>query len=144
MDLGNMTIAKADKIAKQYYSNRGYNHAKRVADCLNINMIPKGLFNSCYIVALLHDLFEDTNITIDKVADWSDDLFYTVIKLTHDKKNVSYESYCKDLSRNKDRKDSDLCAWFVKLADMKDHLTQTGTLTDELKEKYLKGMAELL
>lgn len=35
-------------------------------------------------------------------------------------------------------------AYWVKIADMKDHLIQTATLTDKLKEKYLRGLAILL
>ena len=35
-------------------------------------------------------------------------------------------------------------AYWVKLADMKDHLTLTDTLTEKLKEKYLRGLAILL
>lgn len=35
-------------------------------------------------------------------------------------------------------------AYWVKLADMKDHLSLTDTLTDKLKEKYLSGMRYLL
>lgn len=35
-------------------------------------------------------------------------------------------------------------AYWVKMADMKDHLSETETLTDELKEKYLKALPCLL
>lgn len=35
-------------------------------------------------------------------------------------------------------------AYWVKLADMKDHLAQTDTLTDKLKDKYLTALPYLL
>ena len=35
-------------------------------------------------------------------------------------------------------------AYWVKIADMKDHLSQTDTLTDKLKKKYLAALAHLL
>lgn len=37
-----------------------------------------------------------------------------------------------------------LCAYWVKLADMKDYLSLTNTLTDRLKEKYLSRLRYLL
>ena len=34
--------------------------------------------------------------------------------------------------------------YWVKIADMRDHLEQTDTLTDKLKEKYLAALPYLL
>lgn len=34
--------------------------------------------------------------------------------------------------------------YWVKIADMKDHLSQKETLTERLKEKYLEGLVILL
>ena len=34
--------------------------------------------------------------------------------------------------------------YWVKIADMKDHLAQTDTLTDKLKEKYIEALPYLL
>ena len=54
-----------------------------------------------------------------------------------------YEDYCRRI-RNSADKDYGLCAWFVKLADIKDHLSLTKTLTPKPKEKYLSGLRYLL
>ena len=53
----------------------------------------------------------------------------------------TYEEYIQDI-KNAYKNYPEV--YWVKLADMKDHLTQTGTLTDELKEKYLKALPYLL
>ncbi|GEA37476.1 hypothetical protein Ccl03g_31890 [Enterocloster clostridioformis] len=57
--------------------------------------------------------------------------------------NISYECYC---NRLRDTKNTSwkICAYWVKLADIKDHLNLTDTLTDKLKEKYLSGLRYLL
>ena len=36
------------------------------------------------------------------------------------------------------------CAWWVKIADMKDHLAQRDTLTEKLRDKYLEALPHLL
>ena len=53
--------------------------------------------------------------------------------------NETYDDYICRLrsSRNK-------LAYIVKLCDIKDHLTQKETLTDSLKERYLKALPVLL
>ena len=35
-------------------------------------------------------------------------------------------------------------AWWVKLADIKDHLAQTDTLTERLRDKYVGALPYLL
>ena len=61
--------------------------------------------------------------------------------LTRDKEKVSYEAYLSNLKSNYNSYPE---AYWVKMADMKDHLSETETLTDELKEKYLKALPCLL
>ena len=59
-------------------------------------------------------------------------------------KDMKYTEYCKKLRPGYHATDAQRCAYYVKIADMKDHLAQTETLTDRLKKKYLEGLAELL
>lgn len=66
-----------------------------------------------------------------------------LLLLTHDKENMSYDEYCKRIKDSVNTPAGKL-AWFVKIADMKDHLNKTDTLTDKLKEKYLSGLRYLL
>lgn len=143
MELGNMTLEKAHEIAKLYYPKDKYEHALRVLAYLNYPMIPKKLHIACQILALMHDLVEDT--CYDATAEnLSVDLFSSLSRLTHVKETESYKEYIQGIKAITMDEDYEKCAWWVKLADMKDHLMQTETLTDKLKEKYLEGLAYLL
>ena len=136
-----------DLIAKTYYDEQTYNHAQRVANFIRYDTkIKMGYDNDfrdfCTALALCHDLFEDTNIPKDI---FNEELTKGIEILTR-KPKESYIKYCNRVNlRNKQYYNNiDLAAWYVKLADMKDHLTQTETLTDKLKAKYLEGMTYLL
>lgn len=52
-------------------------------------------------------------------------------------KDESYDEYCRKL-RNNSGMGPGKMAWLVKLADMKDHLNQTETLSERRKEKIFK------
>ena len=54
---------------------------------------------------------------------------------------MDYIEYIKRIKKWADTRQE---AYWVKLADMKDHLAQTETLTDKLKEKYLAALPYLL
>jgi hypothetical protein len=54
-------------------------------------------------------------------------------------KSESYLDYIKRLKKN-----TSPYPYIIKLADMKDHLNQTDTLTEKLKEKYWNALPELL
>lgn len=60
--------------------------------------------------------------------------------LTKDK-DCTYEEYIKHIKEEYPYYPK---AYWVKLADMKDHFCQTETLTDKLKEKYLTAIPYLL
>lgn len=87
----------------------------------------------------MHDLKEDTNWSggfsseyeqVEKCLDW----------LTKPK-DMDYIEYIKRIRKWADTRPE---AYWVKLADMKDHLAQRETLTDKLKEKYLAALPYLL
>lgn len=143
MKLGNMTLRKAHEIAERYYSKDKYEHALRVVSYLNYQMIPKELHEACAILALMHDLIEDTSYdaTVERL---SIDIVSALSRLTHVKEFTTYKEYIQGIRAIMLNEDYEKCAWWVKLADMKDHLMQTETLTDKLKEKYLEGLAYLL
>ena len=133
------------KLCELYYTPSQLAHAKRVAQyCSDSVVIPMGLKRFCIKLAYAHDLLKDT--AIDPII--FDAEFLSALKrLTHNKKAQSYAEYCKSIKMDGSicsANDWELAAWFVKLADMKDHLNLKDTLTDELKEKYLEGLAELL
>ena len=139
-------IGKALQWARTYYPQDKFYHACRVAEFVMANdAVPSNIKEECYIVALLHDLLEDTDFNIKLVED-AENCYYhdfinsmseALLQLTHDKKKEPYEEYIAKIPKGS-------IAYWVKLADMKDHLTLTDTLTEKLKEKYLRGLAILL
>lgn len=75
------------------------------------------------------NLLEDTNYNPKGLPE----NFTNALKILTKTKEVSYDDYCKSIKsvcHTNYRK----CAYWVKLADMKDHLSLTNTLTDRLKE----------
>lgn len=96
-------------------------------------------------IAVLHDLVEDTDWTIEKLADlgFSDRVLNGVNTLTH-RKNESYDDYIKRISQNGD-------AIMVKLADLRhnsDVMRMKGVRDKDLERiakyhkayKFLKGI----
>ena len=81
------------------------------------------------IVALLHDVVEDTNITIKDLEkeQFSKDVIKALKLLTH-KKEEDYETYIKKISRN-------AIAIDVKLADLR-HNSDLNRLEAPTKEDY--------
>lgn len=131
-------IGYALRMAKQYYDLDTYNHALRVAEYVaDNNMIPDDKMDNCISLAIMHDLIEDTPY---KFSDVPVGLKHGMKNITKDKEN-SYIDYIKNIVNERYRCPE---AYWVKLADIKDHLTQTDTLTNALKEKYLKALPYLL
>ena len=138
-------IIAAIKAAKKYYNKENYYHAMRVAAYVaENNLIPKDMKEKCVALAIMHDLEEDTSF--EYFRDIYEICYDTYIEnciclLTRDKEVVPYEDY---LSNIKDKYNSYPEVYWVKIADMKDHLSETDTLTNTLKEKYLKALPCLL
>ena len=92
----------------------------------------------------MHDLLEDTNFEfpIDSATDDNEWYINDCLELlTMDKEKNTYEDYLKNI---KSKFISYPEAYWVKMADMKDHLMQRDTLTDKLKDKYLAAIPYLL
>ena len=114
LDKNYMMLDSALKIANAYYDKKTLAHAKRVL-----------YFDTDYDPKNLPPNFKKTLELITKPDD------------------LTYDEYCLRI-HNRAKQDYGLCAWFVKLADIKDHLSQVDTLTPRLKEKYLSGLRYLL
>ena len=141
LDREPMKISTALKLAKEYYSKNGYDHAMRVAGYVAENMsIPPEYRDDCVCLAIMHDLIEDTDF---QLTPYYPKNFSQALLLLTKPREMSYVDYCKNL-RCVDYLNYRMCAYWVKLADMKDHLSLKDTLTDKLKQKYLEGLAELL
>lgn len=93
-------------------------------------------------VALLHDVVEDTSITIEYLLDLFDiEVVQAVSLLTH-KPEDSYDTYIKKISKNS-------LARAVKVADLRDNmnlkrLSQVTSKDLERVEKYKKSLEYLL
>ena len=125
--------------AKRFYEPDTYEHALRVATYVaNNSMIPGKDMDRCISLAIMHDLIENTDY--EEFNTVPPALKYGMENITRET-GEDYIDYIKNIASNKDECPE---AYWVKLADMKDHLMQTKTLTDKLKEKYLAALPYLL
>lgn len=137
-------IVEAIKVARKYYTESTYYHAMRVAGyVVNDNLIPRDKTERCVALAIMHDLQEDTDFDYRRDSANSYDAYINkcLELLTRDKEKVTYEDYLSNIKKNYYSYPE---AYWVKMADMKDHLSEKATLTDKLKEKYLKALPCLL
>lgn len=135
------------KIAKEYYEQKIYEHALRVAGFVAQNdLIDEDKKDFCIVLAIMHDLCEDTEYKYQKYFDEYykksvDQRFKKALAIITKDDKVDYLDYIKNIKNH--AKDYPEVYW-VKIADMRDHLEQTDTLTDKLKEKYLAALPYLL
>lgn len=135
-------VAHARMTAHSYLDTEGFEHACRVALYITDSpMIPQERKEECIALAYMHDLLEDTNYSISQESFLSGTLEMSLLLLTKSQQNEPYKEYIQRI-RNGAREYP--CAYWVKLADIKDHLTLTETLTERRKEKYLGALAILL
>lgn len=139
-----ISISWAMQHAKYYYDEETYKHALRVMEYVSEMFIISSETERdiCMSLALMHDLIEDTSFDIVDLPP-EEPNFKRALELLTKPRSMSYIDHCKKLKEESGTYAGRLAYW-VKLADMKDHLNQKETLTDRLKEKYLAGMAELL
>ena len=144
-------LDQAIAIAKHYYDKKTFDHAIRVMGYVAANgAIPQQYRENCMALAIMHDLVEDTKFKIENISQEYEIFQIALQKLTKPQ-DMDYVDYCRQLSAScpdrllwENDAISVKMAYWVKLADMKDHLTLKDTLTDKLKAKYLEGLAELL
>lgn len=140
LDKNPVSFDEAISLAKMYYDEITLDHAKRVLyHVLDMRNIPAEYHDDCMCLAIMHDLIEDTDYEPNDLPE----NFKKALELLTKPKDMPYDQYCCKLHHHTD-KDYGLCAWFVKLADIKDHLSQVDTLTPRLKGKYLSGLRYLL
>lgn len=133
------------EFCERYYDKDTMEHAKRVYYYAQDSMWDAIERSIGGLVALCHDLLEDTSCTVKDLSKLcSDPDFVIAVKILTKNKGEKYVAYCKRIKQASLECLAGRIAWFVKLADIKDHLSQRDTLTDRLKEKYLAGLAELL
>lgn len=133
-------VLKALTLAEKYYPKKKLQHALRVA--LYASEIARtdarcGLqkhltVDYAFTVGILHDIVEDTDVSQGYIEEEFPIYVAEAVELLTKSEDVSYVDYIDNLLASED-----LLAFWVKKADMKDHIEQTETLTDKLKEKYL-------
>ena len=100
-------------------------HPIRVA-----NQFPRGLVG-VRCVALLHDVLEDTNVTVDELQEsFPIGIVDSVVVLTK-KENESYFDFIMRISNG-----NDSIAKMIKIADLTDNIEDNGKDTKHLKDKY--------
>ena len=136
-------IAKIIKLCYDNYDEKTMAHVLRVADYAFTSPLTLQVFiENLYVVAICHDLLEDTNVTLEDIKNIIGDKNTKVLDalyLLTKPKDMDYIEYIKKIKQS-----NNLLAYCVKLADMKDHLTQSETLTEKLKEKYWNAIPYLL
>lgn len=132
-------IEEAIRVARKYYDEKTYYHAMRVAAYVTEdNLIPDDKLENCVTLAILHDLLEDTDFKTPNMFGY---YIANCLEILTKKEEETYGSYLKNIKKMYVSRPE---AYWVKLADIKDHLCQTETLTDNLKEKYITAMPYLL
>lgn len=107
---------------------------------INVALISKGYKTK--IVALLHDVVEDSDITIEELSKYFDDDVVSAIDCVTKKKGQSYQDYLEVVKNNElSRK--------VKIADLTHNidLSRLNNITEkdiDRKNKYLKAKEFLL
>ena len=137
-------ITKITSLCAANYDDKTFQHCLRVADYTvdNVCLENDEEKEIGFIIAMCHDLLEDTNVTIAEISaacGYSEMFLNNVLGALTKKKEETYIGYIQRLKKNTSK-----YPYVVKLADMKDHLNQTETLTDKLKEKYWEALPYLL
>ena len=137
-------IADTIIMCSKYYDIKTLQHCLRVAKYAveNVCLRSDDDRQIAFIIALCHDLLEDTNISIETIAEATElnvNFLANVLGALTRKKSETYLDYIKRLKQNQSP-----YPYIVKMADMKDHLSQKDTLTEKLKEKYWNVLPELL
>ncbi|MCI8408056.1 MAG: hypothetical protein HFJ09_02135 [Lachnospiraceae bacterium] len=133
-------IGYALVMARKFYDAKTYNHALRVATYVAENpMIHEENMENCIALAIMHDLWKETDFP--KSAMKNELRFRECLELLTKPEDMDYIVYIKNI---KEYSDINPEAYWVKMADIKDHLFPTDVLTEKLKEKYLAALSYLL
>jgi len=135
-------IKKAKKLAKQYHQGQTYNgktyynaHLIPVMQLAEI-ISPEDLKEKVVLVAILHDILEDTNCDPECIKKaFGTEVLESVLFLTK-KAKIGYNKYFKDISNNK-------IAKIVKTADRLVNIYHLKDVKDQQqKEKLIKKYEE--
>lgn len=139
-------VTSAIKVARNFYDEKTYYHVMRVAGyVLNDNLIPEDKMDKCVALAIMHDLLEDSDFDYEQNFEEKFHYFNCHFKECLDLLTLFKEqTYGEYIQKIKDNYNSYPEAYWVKLSDIRDHLGQTETLTDKLRQKYYDALPILL
>lgn len=137
-------ITRAETLARlmhagQWYGTMPYiQHVREVAEWLAKNLAPTATNMLLLQTAWLHDIVEDTDVTLHDLTVFGFDgaVISAVQALTHLGHNETYFEYIERLSKNG-------IAVIVKDADLRMHLAHHTTLPDDQRERYTRALALL-
>lgn len=135
-----MDFDKAYELLKRYGDKKLFEHSLNVLYYYDTSGLGEpDQYKNGTVLSVLHDLWEDTDLP----HDFTDDEYLLKLMglITHDKSLDTYEEYIQKIKDNYRQYPE---AYYVKLADIKDHLMLKDTLTDRLKEKYIGALRILL
>ncbi len=137
-------ITKITELCASNYKPKTFNHCLRVANYVvdNVCLESDEEKETAFVLAMCHDLLEDTDVSIEDISEitgYDESFVSNVLGALTKEKSETYIEYIKRLKTNKS-----VYPYIIKLADMKDHLSQTETLTNKLKEKYWEALPYLL
>lgn len=137
-------ITKIIELCASNYDLKTFNHCLRVANYAvdNVCLESDEEKETAFVLAMCHDLLEDTDVSVKDISEatgYAEGFVDNVLGALTKEKGEAYIEYIKRLKANKSA-----YPYIIKLADMKDHLIQTETLTDKLKEKYWEALPYLL
>lgn len=140
-------IIKIIRFCEQHYNAETFAHAMRVA-CIGTTLSNQEDRGNLFVIALCHDLIEDTDVTTtdlhillgdDCPSENYGNCVRYIEQLTRSKETETYQEYIKRIKEK-----GDCCTKIIKIADLKDHLEQKDSLKESLKDRYVNALCELL
>lgn len=145
-----MVAGEYQEIALKYLSPEDWDHTTRVVYNLSTlyPLMPYGndLYVSCIKVAWLHDVFENTNYSIvEHMKKERDATINLALRYITRSKSMHYKDYIQLIREGVNNHEmAAIIAWWVKIADIQDHLAQSETLTPSLLHRYTQALKILL
>lgn len=150
------SLERFRELCKNFYQDSTYEHSFQVCEII-IKILYKDMHLDEYYfiqaVAYGHDLLEDTLFAKEEdLSKFDEDFIKAISYLTRDKKKESYKDYIIKIktfyedSKSKLEYEKKLAEtiYYVKLADLFDHLSRVKTLKPSLKKRYLEALDILL
>lgn len=151
------SVERFKEICEYSYQKDSYKHifqvGEKIVELFCGKMHNLSQYNFIIAVAYGHDLLEDTLFAKEEdLSKFDEDFIKAISYLTRDKEKESYKDYIIKIktfyedSKSKSEYEKKLAeaVYYVKLADIFDHLSRIKTLKPSLKKRYLEALDILL